>query len=340
MREVRSLRFLFLFCFLPALAWGQYFERNKVQYGSIDFSVLKTEHFQIYHYPQGTRAVMDAARMLEASYKHHADIFGYGIKGLQKVILYDSFIDFEQTNVIPGIISLGEGGVTEALMHRVVVPLTGTYSENAHVLAHELVHAFQFEKMLGGAFAVAAEPLPLWFVEGQAEYLSLGPGDPLTNMWMRDAYLNKDIPTIDELASKQNKYFPYRFGDAVWYWVDRVWGKSGIREFFIDATDKGISSGVDSAFGIKSMKDFSERWKVDFNITYGLTVQGRTLPADVGKKLPGLDSGLNLSLVISPDGKYIAVFSQRRLFGLDLYLADAQTGKVLKNLAGSDTDAR
>ena len=59
-----------------------------------------------------------------------------------------------------------------------------------------------------------------------------------------------------------------------------------------------------------------------------------------GRTLPGLDSGFNLSPVISPDGKYIAVFSQRNLFGLDLYLADAETGKVLKNLAGSDSDAR
>ena len=50
---------------LPALAWGQYFERNKVQYGAFDFSVLKTEHFLIYHYPQGAPAVMDAARILE-----------------------------------------------------------------------------------------------------------------------------------------------------------------------------------------------------------------------------------------------------------------------------------
>ena len=341
MREVKPLWFLLLLSFLPALAWGQYFERNKVQYGSFDFTVLKTEHFQIFHYPRGAQAVMDAARILETSYEHHADIFGYGIKGPQKVILYDSFIDFEQTNVIPGIISLGEGGVTEGLMHRIVLPLTGTYSENRHVLAHELVHGFQFEKLSPlGAFAASSQALPLWFIEGQAEYLSLGPGDPLTNMWMRDAYLSKDIPSIDDLASKQNRYFPYRFGDAVWYWVDRVWGKTGMRKFFIDATDKGIPSAVESTFAVKTMKDFSERWKVDFKITYGLSVEGRTPPADVGKKLPGLNTGLNLSPVISPDGKYIAVFSQRSLFGLDLYLADAQTGKVLKTLASTDSDAR
>ncbi len=340
----RPLKALACICFLaalPALAWGQYFDRNKVQYGAIDFFVLKTEHFQIYHYPQGTRAVMDAARMLEEAYAHHSDVFGYGIKGPQKVILYDSFIDFEQTNVIPGNISLGEGGVTEALERRMVIPLTGTYSENAHVLAHELVHAFQFEKMSPlDILAGAAQPLPLWLIEGQAEYLSLGPDDPLTDMWMRDAYLNKDIPSIDELASKQNKYFPYRFGDAVWYWIDRGWGKTGIRQFWNDASEKGISGAVQSALGVKTMYEFSARWKGDFAITYSPKVAGRTLPRDVGRTLHGLDSGLNLSPVISPDGKYIAVFSQRSLFGLDLYLADAVTGKVLSNLAGSDNDAR
>ena len=338
--KARAALCLAFLTWAPLLSWPQYFERNKVQYGAIDFSVLSTEHFQIFHYPQGSPAVMDAGRMLESWYAHHSDIFGYGIKGPQKVILYNSFIDFEQTNVIPGLISQGEGGVTESLAHRIVLPLTGTDAESSHVLGHELVHAFQFERMGGGGFGVSAQPLPLWFVEGQAEYLSLGPGDPLTNMWMRDAVLNGDIPGIDDLASKQNKYFPYRFGDAVWYWIDRGWGKDGIRAFFTDAVQKGIPEAVQSALGVKTMGDFSARWKGDFAITYTPQLAGRSLPREVGRILPGLGSGLNLSPVISPDGKYIAVFSQRSLFGLDLFLADAGSGKVLSTLAGSDDDAR
>ncbi len=333
--------FLCLLACLPWSAGGQSFERNKVQYGSIDFSVLKTQHFQVFHYPRGTPAAMDAARILESAYTHHADIFGYDITGLQKVVLYDSFVDFEQTNVIPGIVSLGEGGVTEGLGHRIVLPLTGTYAENAHVLAHELVHAFQFEKLSPlGVFGAGWRPLPLWFIEGQAEYLSLGPGDHLTEMWMRDAVLNNDIPSIDDLARKQFKYFPYRFGDAVWYWIDRGWGKTGMRAFFLDATDKSISEAAVSALGMKNMDELSTRWKSDFSATYAPDLVGRTLPQDVGRTLPGLESGLNLSPVISPDGRYIAVFSLRDLFGLDLYLVDAHTGKVLGNLARSDSDAR
>ena len=33
-------------------AHAQYFGRNKVQYHSFAFEVLKTEHFDLYHYPE------------------------------------------------------------------------------------------------------------------------------------------------------------------------------------------------------------------------------------------------------------------------------------------------
>ena len=36
----------------PARAQGGYFGRNKVQYREFEFQVLKTEHFDIYFYPE------------------------------------------------------------------------------------------------------------------------------------------------------------------------------------------------------------------------------------------------------------------------------------------------
>ncbi len=60
------------------------------------------------------------------------------------MILYDSFSDFQQTNAVPGLISAGEGGVTESLGGRIIIPLTGVPADDDHVLGHELVHAFQF----------------------------------------------------------------------------------------------------------------------------------------------------------------------------------------------------
>jgi len=61
----------------------------------------------------------------------------------------------------------------------------------------------------------------------------------------------------------------------------------------------------------------------------------RTNPGDVGKALiVEKDKGaLNVSPVVSPDGKLVAFFAQRGLFSVDLYVANAETGEVLKTLA-------
>ena len=44
---------------------GGYFGQNKVQYRKFDFKVLKTEHFDIYYYPEEETGAKMAARMAE-----------------------------------------------------------------------------------------------------------------------------------------------------------------------------------------------------------------------------------------------------------------------------------
>ena len=48
---------------LPEAAEAQYFGRNKVQYDSFDFRVMKTPHFDIHYYDEAAVAIEDAARM-------------------------------------------------------------------------------------------------------------------------------------------------------------------------------------------------------------------------------------------------------------------------------------
>jgi len=47
---------------------AQYFGRNKVQYEKFDFKIMKTDHFDIYYYPEEEDAVRVAARMAERWY--------------------------------------------------------------------------------------------------------------------------------------------------------------------------------------------------------------------------------------------------------------------------------
>ncbi len=50
------------------------------------------------------------------------------------------------------------------------------------------------------------------------------------------------------------------------------------------------------------------------------------------------DDNLNISPVLSPDGKYIAFYSSRNLFSIDIFLADAKTGEVKKTILSTELD--
>ena len=41
---------------------AQYFGRNKVQYRTFDFKILKTEHFDLYYYPEEADAAQIGSR--------------------------------------------------------------------------------------------------------------------------------------------------------------------------------------------------------------------------------------------------------------------------------------
>ena len=127
-----------------AVAQGGYFGQNKVQYRKFDFRVLKTDHFDIYYYPEEEQSAKMAARMAERWYGRLSRLLTHELRGRQPLILYASGPHFRQTNAIEGEIGEGTGGVTEAYKRRIILPLAGPLEATDHVLGHELVHAFQY----------------------------------------------------------------------------------------------------------------------------------------------------------------------------------------------------
>src|SRR5688572_5143245 len=142
---------------------AQYFGRNKVRYESFDFRILETPHFEIFFYPAESLITHDAARMAERWYTRLSAVLGQQ-PGKKPLIFYADHPDFQQTNVIGGFISQGTGGVTESLRDRVILPFTGVYADNDHVLGHELVHAFQYDMAHGAdrSRGPGIAALPLW----------------------------------------------------------------------------------------------------------------------------------------------------------------------------------
>jgi Tol biopolymer transport system component len=321
-------------------AQAQYFGRNKVQYDEFDFREFSTDHFRILYYPVERQATSDAGRMAERWYSRHTQTFLRQFSDKKPIIFYANDADFQQTNVIGGQIGQSTGGVTESLKERVTMPLTGSYAETDHVLGHELVHSFQYDIGLRereNGFQLGA--LPLWMVEGMAEYLSVGRDDPHTAMWLRDYAMRDDLPSIEQLRNPRN-YFPYRFGQAYMSYVGGKYGDPAVTNLFKLAGRVGPASAFVYALGV-TPDSLSNEWKRAVREQYLPQMQGRTPPSDVGQVVlgqPGERSQLNISPSVSPDGRYVAFISRRDVFTTNLFIADTETGEIVQELSGTRSD--
>jgi hypothetical protein len=316
-------------------AKAQYFGRNKVQYEHFKFEVLRTPHFDVHYYAAEKPAAEDAARMLERWNTRLSALFNHPLSARKPIVLYADQPDFQQTNVISEQLDEGTGGVTESMLDRMVLPLTGSYAESDHVLGHEMVHVFQYDIAQSKASAGASlDRLPQFLVEGMAEYLSLGGEDAHTAMWLRDAVLRNDVPTIKQLTNG-GKYFPYRYGEALWAYIGGTWGDETVPRLFRASLQSGFDNAVRTTLGI-STDSLSNRWRAAIRQQYGPLVQGRSRPSETGDAViagSGAYGDYNVAPAVSPDGRLVAFFSSRELTGINMYLADAVTGKVQAKLA-------
>lgn len=321
-------------------ASAQYFGRNKVQYETFDFQVLKTPNFDIYFYPEEAEAARDAARMAERWYARLSMILDHRFDERQPVILYANHPDFQQTTALSGEISEATGGVTEAFKQRVIMPFAYSYEETDRILGHELVHAFQYDisglGRAGGGIEAAARrfQVPLWFIEGMAEYLAVGPVDPLTAIWLRNAALAGRIPSIRQLERDPN-IFPYRYGQALWAYIGGRWGDAAIGQV-LKLTGEGVpyAEAFQRILNI-SLDELSGDWEAAVRRTYLPQLAERGDAREEASSLITAERGggrMNLGPALSPDGRRVAFLSELGGGDVDLLLADAESGEVIRRL--------
>ncbi|TCV19915.1 WD40 repeat protein [Sphingobacterium alimentarium] len=331
---------LLLIC-LCSTAHAQYFGQNKMRYKKLDFKVYDTPHFNIYYYLKNDSMMRWLSKESEIWYDLHQQVFQDTFLRKNPIIIYNNHPEFQQTTAISGEISVGTGGVTEAFKQRVVMPIMQINQQTRHVLGHELVHAFQYRVIMEGGDSTRLENIgniPLWMIEGMAEYFSIGKNDAFTSMWMRDAYLHKDIPSLKQMTEQSYDYFPYRYGQAFWSFIGSTYGDTVIMPLFIETAKYGYEFAMRRVFGYDS-QTMSTLWKNSMEQGYrNLGKDTTTRPIGVSLVNTSNAGNMNLSPSISPDGKYIVYLSEQDLFSIDLYLADAQTGKRIRKLGSKLTN--
>ena len=318
----------------------QCFGQNKVQYQSFDFHIIQTEHFEVYYYPAERAAALDGARIAERWYARLSRVLHHQFQGRKPIIFYASQSDFQQTNTTSGEVDEGTGGFTEFFKHRMVLPFTGAYEELDHVVGHEMVHQFQYDVFSRGRPGAGIQTYvninpPLWFMEGMAEYLSVGPIDNHTAMWLRDAAVEGHLPTLQQLS--YDEVFPYYFGHAIWDYIGEKWGDEAVGQILQATTSAGVEGAFKRVVGV-NLDELISGWRDAVQTTYLPQLADHYRARRIAQPLltrKRSEGTFHIAPALTPDGRQIAYISEKNSFFFDLYLADAETGRVLRRLVKS-----
>jgi WD40-like Beta Propeller Repeat len=317
-------------------ASSQYFGRNKVQAHSFEFRVLPTPHFDIYYYPAERDAALLAARMAERWYVRLSKALQHTLAARPPIVLYASHGQFAETTLIPDLLPEGVGGFTDHDRGRVVLPFAASLGETDHVLGHELVHAFQRDILRHAGRSTAL--LPLWFTEGMAEYLSVGHIDTNTRMWLRDAVHHDRLPTLEQLDNP--KWFPYRYGQALWAYLSARFGNDLAARALVSTAKGGAIGRLTSITGVDA-DTLSSDWHASLRDTVlrepdaSWEQASATMVGGEGERA----GRMNVSPALSPDGSRLVFLSERDGYSIDVFLADATTGTVIRKLVSTAVDA-
>lgn len=307
----------------PAPAAAQAFGRNKITYEGFDWHVLRTEHFDVYYYPEAEDLARLGAAAAEEAYAELEGRFAFSLVERVPLVFYATNLHFKQTNITPGFIPDGVGGFFEFLKGRVVIPADGNLHRFRAVIRHELVHVFTFNRLARvlrdhrRPYEVA---LPLWFTEGLAEHWS-GEPDHSHEMILRDAVASNYLVPLHDLDRIAGTFVMYKLGEAFCRWVAETWGDERLLDLVDEAwRDADFDRVLEVVLG-DDTHVLSDRFEAWLRAQYVPRLAGASVPSLVAR--PVAARGFNAKpvvwtradgrrevLFVSNRGSYSAIYAQ------------------------------
>lgn len=326
----------------PTAVSAQYFGRNKIQYHDYEWHVLSTPHFDIHYYNGAEEFAVRAGLVLEDGY----DEYTYKLKEVLPwkvpVILYSNHADFLETNVTTGQLSEGVQAFAEPSRRRIVLPFTSSFKEFQHTATHELAHVFTFQifynRMLDNVFTRNyLFPLPLWVMEGSAEYLSEG-WDADADMFIRDAVIHDYLYPFYLISG----FYVYKEGQSVFNYIADTYGHGKVLEFFAAlAGTRSTGAALERTLGLNE-EQLYEQWSKSLRKHYWPLYPDKEELDEVGRRLTDHIADhayYNTKPVLSPDGEMIVFFSDHEGM-VKVRVISALDGKEVANVVTSSRSNR
>jgi WD40 repeat protein len=280
-----------------------YFGQNKIAYDQFIWKTYKSTHFTIYFYDREQVSLQKVASYAESAYDDISRALNFQVPKPINIIYYATHSDFEQTNTLGSFIPEAFGAFALPTRNRMVLPVDLPDEKLQKLIAHELTHVFQFEILFGGSFIRAyTSGAPQWLTEGMASYFG-NDEDAKDKMVLRDAVVSDQVP---EIAQKGiYGFFAYRFGHAVFDYIESEWGRDGVRDFIFEYRGQigpSIDRVLKRTFNV-SAEDFDIRFRRYLRQKYIRVLTEKGEPIDFGDRVRlGDDQTAELSVRAFPSG--------------------------------------
>lgn len=309
------------------------FGKNKIKYQDFDWSIYRSPHFDVYYYPEEEHLLEKVISYAESAYDNLSQEFDYKIQERTPLIFYETHAEFEQNNIILNFIPEGIGAFASSVRNRMVLPVDLPDHELMELILHELTHIFQYHVLYRGSLGkgLASSP-PQWFTEGMASYMAKDES-ARDLMFLRDATVNDRIPAVTQ--ANVSGFFAYRFGHAVFDFIEEKWGKDSFLDFVVEMRNtlgSRVGRAVERTFQM-TPEDFDSEFRRWLRKRYLRELIETGEPGDFGRPFRVRQGvgGQEISPAASPSGDLVAAFATHE-GDIDVVLFDARNRTLLKNL--------
>jgi hypothetical protein len=316
------------------------FGKNKITYENFDWKIYKSPHFDIHYYPSIEIFLEDVVSYAESAYLKISKDLDHELRFRVPLIIYKTHGEFQQTNVTLAELPEGVGAFAEPVQYRMVLPIDGPPDKLYQLIAHELVHIFEYSMFYEGYLGRAIRgQAPTWLMEGLASYLAEDE-DNLDRMAIRDAVVNNILPPIQAL--NQVTFLTYRYGHAIFDFIEQEHGKEGLRSFLFEfkkvLLTGNLGRAIKESFGY-DIDEFNRRFNRYLRRKYFPVLLEKKSPDDYGHPIVPRQGGqTTFSPSLSPSGQLIATLAVPGQ-ELDLVVISAEDGDTVKNLTKGFTNS-
>ena len=199
-------------------------------------------------------------------------------------------------------------------------------------MVHAFCYGFLFDQAGSSLLAGSAMQMPLWFMEGLAEYLSSG-WNIEADMFLMDLSINGEVPLP---GPELDGYMAYKGGQSFLLFLAQSRGDSLFTRFLREfKTTKSLDKAFKNVYK-KTPEELGKEWVQELKRLYWPEIGRRMLPSKNASPITShIDNKdfFNLRPRISPDGKQVAFFSDRSDY-TRIVITD-RAGKVKQEISQS-----